>query len=329
MKNFKTIITRTPLRISFFGGGSDIKKFYIKNKGVVISSTINKFIYVTIKKHGTTFDEKYRLNYQKSENVNKIDRIKNNIIRESLKYLNIDEPLYISTIGDIPAMSGLGSSSAFTVGLLKGLFALKNKKINKKELAELACKIEIDILKSPIGKQDQYAATYGGINKFIFGKKIVKVVPLQKKINSNLFFKNLQLFFTGIYRNSYKVLSSINSNSKNQNSIKNIVKKSEIAFKILVKSNKKINLIGKLFKESWNIKKSLSKKITNKTINLSYNKALKAGAVGGKIAGAGGGGFLLFITPKKKLIKVKKTLKNLIHVPIKYEPTGSIIIYKD
>ncbi len=329
MKNFKTIITRTPLRISFFGGGSDIKKFYIKNKGVVISSTINKFIYVTIKKHGTTFDEKYRLNYQKSENVNKIDRIKNNIIRESLKHLNIDEPLYISTIGDIPAMSGLGSSSAFTVGLLKGLFALKNKKINKKNLAELACKIEIDILKSPIGKQDQYAATYGGINKFIFKKNIVKVVPLQKKINSELFFKNLQLFFTGIYRNSYKVLKSINSNSRNQNSIRNIVEKSEIAFKILVKSNKKINLIGKLFKESWNIKKSLSKKITNKTINLSYNKALRAGAVGGKIAGAGGGGFLLFITPKKKLIKVRKSLKNLIHVPIKYESTGSIIIYKD
>ena len=145
MKNLKTVITRTPLRISFFGGGSDIKKFYIKNKGEVISSAINKFIYVTIKKHGKTFDERFRLNYQKSENIDKVDNIKNNIIRESLKYLNIDEPLYISTIADIPSMSGLGSSSAFTVGLLKGLFALKNKKINKKKLAELACKIEIDI----------------------------------------------------------------------------------------------------------------------------------------------------------------------------------------
>ena len=177
----KTIITRTPLRISFFGGGSDIKKFYSKKRGMVISSTIDKFIYVTIKKHGKTFDEKYRLNYQKSENVNNVNNIKNNIIRESLKYLKITEPLYISTIADIPSMSGLGSSSSFTVGLLKGLFALKNKKISKKKLAELACKIEIDLLKSPIGKQDQYAAAYGGINKFVFYKKNVQVYSLKKK----------------------------------------------------------------------------------------------------------------------------------------------------
>ena len=164
----KTIITKTPLRISFFGGGSDIKKFYLKKRGLIISSTIDKYIYVTIKRHGNTFDEKYRINYQQSENVNKINKIKNNIIRESLKYLKIDEPLYISTIADIPARSGLGSSSSFTVGLLKGLFELKHKKISKKELAELACKIEIDIIKSPIGKQDQYAAAFGGLNKFIF-----------------------------------------------------------------------------------------------------------------------------------------------------------------
>ena len=229
MKNLKTVITRTPLRISFFGGGSDIKKFYIKNKGLVISSAINKFIYVTIKKHGKTFDERFRLNYQKSENIDKVKDIKNNIIRESLKYLNIDEPLYISTIADIPSMSGLGSSSAFTVGLLKGLFALKNKKINKKKLAELACKIEIDVLKSPIGKQDQYAAAYGGVNRFIFTKENVSILPLEKKIKPEKLFKNLQLFFTGIYRSSYKVLSSLNSSSKNQASINNIVNNSRIA----------------------------------------------------------------------------------------------------
>ena len=329
MKNLKTVITRTPLRISFFGGGSDIKKFYIKNKGEVISSAINKFIYVTIKKHGKTFDERFRLNYQKSENIDKIDDIKNNIIRESLKYLNINEPLYISTIADIPSMSGLGSSSAFTVGLLKGLFALKNKKINKKKLAELACKIEIDILKSPIGKQDQYAATYGGMNRFVFTKENVSILPLEKKIKPEELFKNLQLFFTGIYRSSYKVLSSLNSNSRNQALIRNIVNNSRIALKILLKKKNRINLVGKLFHESWKIKRSLSKKITNKSINLNYNKAIKAGAIGGKIAGAGGGGFLLFVTPREKQLKVKKSLNNLIYVPIKYESTGSTIIYKD
>ena len=212
----KTIITKTPLRISFFGGGSDIKKFYLKKRGLIISSTIDKYIYVTIKRHGNTFDEKYRINYQQSENVNKINKIKNNIIRESLKYLKIDEPLYISTIADIPARSGLGSSSSFTIGLLKGLFELKNKKISKKELAELACKIEIDVIKSPIGKQDQYAAAFGGLNKFIFSKNSVSIESLEKKIDPKFIFQNLQLFFTGIYRSTNSILSSIHNSSENK-----------------------------------------------------------------------------------------------------------------
>lgn len=326
----KTIITRTPLRISFFGGGSDIKKFYSKKRGMVISSTIDKFIYVTIKKHGKTFDEKYRLNYQKSENVNNVNNIKNNIIRESLKYLKITEPLYISTIADIPSMSGLGSSSSFTVGLLKGLFALKNKKISKKKLAELACKIEIDLLKSPIGKQDQYAAAYGGINKFVFYKKNVQVYSLKKKINPNNFFNNLQLFFTGIYRSSYNILSSIKSNTKNKSSIKTLVRNCEKAYNIFLKKDKKkIEMLGKLFDKSWKIKKSLGNKITNKRINFYYDKAIKAGAYGGKISGAGGGGFMLYLSPHNKKKLIINSLKNLTHVPINFEPEGSKIIYTD
>ena len=330
MKKIKTIITKTPLRISFFGGGSDIKKFYLNKKGLVISSTIDKFIYVTIKKHGNTFDEKYRLNYQKSENVNNIKNIKNNIIRASLNYLKINEPLYISTIADIPSMSGLGSSSSFTVGLLKGLFALKNKKISKKRLAELACKIEIDLLKSPIGKQDQYAAAYGGINKFVFKGNKVFVYPLKDKFSISHFFDNLLLFFTGIYRSSNKILSSIEASSKNNRSIINIVQNCEKAYKILVSKDKnKTILIGNLFDKSWKLKKTLSKKITNKKINLTYNKALRAGAYGGKISGAGGGGFMLFLTPKNKKKIIINSLKKLIYVPIKYEPDGSKIIYSD
>jgi D-glycero-alpha-D-manno-heptose-7-phosphate kinase len=326
----KTIITKTPLRISFFGGGSDIKKFNLKKKGLIISSTIDKYIYVTIKRHGNTFDEKYRINYQQSENVSKRNKIKNNIIRESLKYLKIDEPLYISTIADIPARSGLGSSSSFTVGLLKGLFELKNKKISKKKLAELACKIEIDVIKSPIGKQDQYAAVFGGLNKFIFSKNSVSIESLEKKIDPKFFFKNLQLFFTGIYRSTNTILSSINNSSENKIYMNTIVRNAEDAYKVLkINKKNKLNIIGDLFDKSWNLKKSLSKKISNKRINTYYNKAISAGALGGKISGAGGGGFLLFITPKNRRKKVIESLNSLTYLPIMYEPNGSRVIFRD
>lgn len=330
MKIPKTIITKTPLRISFFGGGSDIKRFYLKKRGLIISSTINKYIYVTIKRHGNTFDEKYRINYHQSENVNKINKIKNNIIRESLKYLKIDEPLYISTIADIPARSGLGSSSSFTVGLLKGLFELKHKKISKKELAELACKIEIDIIKSPIGKQDQYAAAFGGLNKFIFSKNSVLIESLEKKIDPKFIFQNLQLFFTGIYRSTNSILGSIQNSSENKIYMDTIVKNAEDAYKVLKHNKKdKLNIIGNLFDKSWNIKKSLSKKISNKRINEHYDKAINAGALGGKISGAGGGGFLLFVTPKNKRKNVLKSLNPLTCLPITYEPNGSRVIFRD
>ncbi len=330
MKIPKTIITKTPLRISFFGGGSDIKRFYLKKRGLIISSTIDKYIYVTIKRHGNTFDEKYRINYQQSENVNKINKIKNNIIRESLKYLKIDEPLYISTIADIPARSGLGSSSSFTVGLLKGLFELKHKKISKKELAELACKIEIDVIKSPIGKQDQYAAAFGGLNKFIFSKNSVSIESLEKKIDPKFIFQNLQLFFTGIYRSTNSILSSIHNSSENKIYMDTIIRNAKDAY-IVLKINKKnkLNIIGDLFDKSWNIKKSLSKKISNKKINKYYDKAINAGALGGKISGAGGGGFLLFITPKNKRKNVLRSLNPLTCLPITYEPNGSRVIFRD
>jgi D-glycero-alpha-D-manno-heptose-7-phosphate kinase len=206
----KIVVTRTPLRISFFGGGTDISSFYKKYSGDIFSTTINKYIYVTVKEHGKIFSEKYRLNYSISERKKKINDIKNNIIKETIRHLKIHRPLYISSVGDLPSKSGLGSSSSFTVGLIKALYEFESKKISKKELAELACKIEIDILKNPIGKQDQYAAAFGGLNHIAFFKNSgVKVnykknyIKFIKKI-----FDNSLLLYTGITRKASDILAA-------------------------------------------------------------------------------------------------------------------------
>ena len=175
-------------------GSSDIETFYKKNKGCVISTSIDKYIYVTLKTHGNLFDEKYRLKYQYSENLDTIKNIKNNIIREYLSYFKIKDPLYISTAADIPAKSGLGSSSAFTVGLLNALYAYTGQKVSSGKLAEVACHIEIEIMKSPIGKQDQYAAAFGGLNKFDFTNSGVQTQSLETAIDTKKLFDNIQLF---------------------------------------------------------------------------------------------------------------------------------------
>jgi len=327
-KNSKIVITQTPLRLSFFGGSSDIKEFYIKNKGCVISSTINKHIYVILKNHGDLFDEKYRLNYQYSENVNTVTDIKNNIIRECLKYFKIDEPLYISTIADIPAKSGLGSSSSFTVGLLNALYSYIGQAASAGRLAEEACHIEIEVLKSPIGKQDQHAAAFGGFNKFDFSISGVQSQSLEMMIDPKQLFENIQLFWTGIERSADDVLHSIDfSDPASEKKVMSIVKDCENVFeKIKNKKIKNFGDLGKLFDKSWQTKKSLSNKISSNIIDEAYNRAKDAGSLGGKIAGAGGGGFLLLITPRDKKNQVTNSLTNLIPMPINYEPYGSRVI---
>ena len=328
MKEAKIVITQTPLRLSFFGGSSDIKSFYSKNDGCVISSTINKYIYVTLKKHGNLFDEKYRLNYQHAENLDKVKDIKNNIIRECLKFFKIDEPLYISTVADIPSQSGLGSSSSFTVGLLNALYSYTGQKVSAGKLAEEACHIEIEVIKSPIGKQDQYAAAFGGLNKFDFTSSGVQSQSLDMMIDPNDVFKNFQLFWTGVKRSADDILNSINfTDHNNMENIQSIVKDCKNVFeKIKSKEIKNFENLGKLFDKSWQTKKLLSKKISNKNIDDAYTVAINSGSLGGKIAGAGGGGFLLLITPINKKKQVVINLNNFIEVPIKYEPYGSRVI---
>lgn len=329
MKKKKLVVTKTPLRISFFGGGTDIDYFYKKKFGEVFSTTIDKYIYVTVKEHSNIFAQKYRLNYSVSERKNDIKSIKNNIIRETLKYLKIDRPLYISSIGDLPNKSGLGSSSSFIVGLIKALFELEGKIITKKKLAEMACYIEIKVLKNPIGKQDQYAAAYGGVNHYSFLKNS-EVKITSKKIYVNFIkkiFKNSMLLYTGITRNSSEILGA---QKKEKHTFENLLKIKKICNEFINTKKNQINLntFIKYLERSWQIKKDITKKMTNPRIDKIYKLLEIYGARGIKLLGAGGGGFFFFIVEKKKRNDLVKNLSNYKILDLNYESQGSRVILK-
>jgi D-glycero-alpha-D-manno-heptose-7-phosphate kinase len=322
--NKKIITTATPQRISFAGGGTDINYFYEKHGGLVISSTIDKFIYVTVKEHHPLFIEKYRLNYSITEQVDTLNDIKNEIARECIRLLDIHESLYISTTSDLPASSGLASSSCFAVGLLNALHQFKGDHVSIAQIAEEACRIEIDILKKPIGKQDQYAAAFGGVNLFNFQKN--GKVSIEPIINQNIskIFENSLLFYTNIQRSADNVLSDQKNNFKNNEQNLLDIKNMGLEFYDVI-SQKDFNIekIAELFHKNWVSKKNLSDKISNNDIDNNYEIALNSGALGGKILGAGGGGFLFFIAPKSKHNKIISSLTNLMHVKIEFEPIGT------
>src|SRR3954452_14235542 len=209
------IVTRTPLRISFAGGGTDLAEFYEQDFGAVFSTAIDKYIYVSVKRHGEVFDERVRINYSKSEVVDEIDDVRNDIAREFLKFLDIDPPIYVSTVGDLPASTGLGGSSAFTVGLLNALHAYRGERVTAGQLAEEASHIEIDVLGEPIGKQDQYAAAFGGLNLFSFKRGGAVTVEPQRVMNGALghLFERLMMFWTGHQRDTSTVLSEQRANT--------------------------------------------------------------------------------------------------------------------
>ena len=309
-KNFY-IITKTPLRVSFFGGGTDIPKYYNKNYGEVLSTSINRYIYTSIKSHDDLFEEDYRLNYSITEHVNGIKNIKNSLIRSCLHHLNIKQKMHITISSDIPAFSGLGASSSIIVGLLKALHIFQNKKITKKELAEMASKIEIDLLNNPIGKQDQYAATFGGFRsyKFFKGDKVV-IKKLKFDYLKNIFDNSLFIWI-GNFKESKKILGQqsreIPNKIKYYQDLLNIV----TFAKSLIKK-KKFNLksFGELLDKNWSLKKKLSKNITNLEIDKLYTKCLKMGAIGGKVLGAGSGGFLFIVIKKEKKKKLIQQLKS-------------------
>lgn len=311
MNKFNYIVTRTPLRVSLFGGGTDISYFYKKHNGKVISTTINKFVYVAVKSYDKLFREKYRLNYSQTEHVKKnIGNIKNNIIRECLKFLKIKESLNIYISTDIPASSGLGTSSAIIVGLLNALYAYKGIKINKSILAENACKIEIDILKNPIGKQDQYNAVYGGFKTYSFLKNDkVLFYNLSNILIKKIFSRSLFLW-VGNFKESKKILTVQKNIFNNRKKYYfELLSMANSFDKLKNKNSFNIKEFAELLDQNWSIKKQLSDKISNSNIDKLYRFAKKNGAVGGKLLGAGSGGFIFLIFPKfnkNKLLKIFK-----------------------
>ena len=322
------IFSRAPLRISVGGGGTDLPSYYLKRNGFVVSAAINKYIYISI---GQTFNKKFLLKYSKFEEVNDIKKIKHPLFRETLKELKIRTPVNISSHADIPSGSGLGSSGCFTVALIKALNGIRNKKINNKKLAELACKIEITKLKEPVGKQDQYASTFGGLRSYNFlksGEVIIKNIKIKKKKLIN--FKNsLSMYYTGILRDSYDILKTqdIKSKRMNKEMLINLDMIKEMGFNtkyILEKGN--IEEYGYLLNDHWETKKKRSPNMTSKFINKLYDYGLKNGATGGKLIGAGGGGFLLFFSNNIKELDAAFNKINIKKMNFDFEFDGAKIL---
>jgi D-glycero-alpha-D-manno-heptose-7-phosphate kinase len=320
----KIITTATPQRISFAGGGTDINYFYEKHGGLVLSTTIDKFIYVTVKVHNELFKKKYRLNYSITEHADTLDEIKNDIIRECIRFLEIQEPLYISSASDLPALSGLASSSCFAVGLLSALHQLKGDHVSIAQIAEEACHIEIDILNKPIGKQDQFAAAFGGVNLFKFNTNgTVQLTPVTSTNITNL-IENSLLFYTDIQRSADEVLSDQkNSYGINEHNLLEIKNLAIEFYDVVNNKNLQLDKLGALLHQNWLSKKALSQKVSNNLIDEYYQIALSNGALGGKILGAGGGGFLFLIANKKDHPKICKSLKSLNVVDFSFEPVGT------
>jgi len=324
------IVSKTPLRISFAGGGTDIRSYYKHNEyGAVLSSSIDSYIYVSIKKQNSYF-EKYRLNYSQTELVDDLEKIENSIIRECIRYLEIDDSLYISTIADVPASTGLGSSSSFCVGLLNVLYKFKGETISPHRLAEDAAHIECDVLRRPMGKQDHYAAALGGINYICFkDDETVTVSPVNiTHKNLKIFTDSLIMFWTGITRPSESVLEEQVNKNKNNTDVLNMMKDQALELSTILKEEDlSLGKVGELFNKGWEYKKTLASKISNPSIDDWYTKALNHGALGGKISGAGGGGFFTFVAPQSVHKKLSYELGEvgLTQHIIKLDSSGSSI----
>jgi D-glycero-alpha-D-manno-heptose-7-phosphate kinase len=325
------IITRTPFRISFFGGGTDYPAFYTEHGGAVLSTTINKYCYITCRYLPPFFNYKYRIRYTNREEVGEIDEIKHPSVRECLRYMELDGGVDIVHSGDIPAMSGIGSSSAFTVGLLNALYALKGEVVTKRRLAFDAIHVEQNMIGEPVGSQDQTAAAFGGFNRIEFGGKndghFVQTIPLNKEKLQYL-QECLLFYFTGFSRYASEIsqehIAQIPQKIKELNLMKEMV---DEAINILNGPIEGFNDFGKLLHESWMVKKSLTKLISTGSIDDIYKAAIKAGATGGKLCGAGAGGFMLLFVPPEMQDNVKAKLKDFLLVPFLFENLGSHVIF--
>lgn len=320
------IISQTPLRISFVGGGTDMPSYYENTPGMVISTTIDKYLFVIINER---FDDKIYINYMKKEIVNNVNEIEHELVREAMKMTGVLKGVEITMLADIPSTgSGLGSSSTLTVGLLNALYNYLGKQVTAEQLATEACQIEIDILKKPIGKQDQYIAAYGGVNKFIFkGDGTVESIPLNLSRDNRIKLgSNILLHFTNITRKADTILSDQKNNTQENlallNSLVDLVGELEYEFSI-----DNWDALGLLLKQNWDIKKHLARGITMPEIDEMVEIALNNGAIGVKIAGAGGGGFLLSYVPRNDQDNFRKAMNNYMELPFMLEPFGSRIVY--
>lgn len=325
----RLVVSRTPLRISFAGGGTDLAAFYDHGYGAVLSAAIDRYIYVTAKRHGEVFNERIRVNYSKSETVQTIDEIENNIARECLRFLEIEPPMYISTVGDLPASTGLGGSSSFAVGLLNALHALRGERVSAGQLAEEASYIEIDLLKEPIGKQDQYAAAFGGLNYFCFKAGGSVTVEPQRMANGTLqrLFSHLMMFWTGHQRDTGAVLTEQKANTPHKMDALLTMREQAARLQDVLRGGAgDTKAFGQILDEGWGLKRGLASLITTSEIDTWYQRARDAGAYGGKLCGAGGGGFLLFVVPAEHQDAVRQVLSPLRDVPIGPEAHGSQIL---
>ena len=326
------IISKTPFRVSFFGGGTDYPAWYRENGGKVLACGINKYCYLSVRNLPPFFEHKYRVVYSIIENTTSIDDIKHPAVRNILAYMKCQCGLEIHHDADLPARSGLGSSSAFTVGLLNSLYALSGEYTSRSKLAKEAINIEQNVIKEAVGSQDQVSAAYGGFNKieflqndeFIVSPVIIDPVKMQE------LSKNLMLFYTGISRFSTDISSSKIANiPKRSSELKNLGQMVDHGLDILSSNNVPLSEFGALLHEAWQNKRKISSKVSNNVIDDIYEEARKNGALGGKILGAGGGGFILFYVPYEYQERVRNALEQLIYVPFGIDNGGSrIVVYQ-
>ena len=324
------IIVKTPLRISFVGGGSDLKAFYSHSKGQVVCTAIDKFVYAIVKER---FDDMIYINYSKKETVAHVDEIQHDLVREAMRITGVDKGIEITTLADIPSSgSGLGSSSSISVALLHALYTYQNILVTAEQLAQEACRIEIDILGKPIGRQDQYAAAYGGVNHFAFGpgdvtqRRQVKMASASQR----KFASSLLLYYTGITRNANEILSRQKSNMDAEEKRRTMRAMVDLVdpFTEAMEAGD-VKTCGRLLDRNWQLKRQIAAGISNTTIDEMYAKAKAAGALAGKISGAGGGGFLLLIVPRENQNSVFEAMQTYRELPFMIEESGSKVIFDD
>lgn len=322
------IITKTPFRMSFFGGGTDMKEYFEENGGAVLSTTFDKYCYVNVRHLPRFFDYKTHLTYSQMEYVNSYEEIRHPAIRNAMKMLDMHE-IRLTYEADLPARSGLGTSSSFAVGMLNAFYALKGKYVSKEQLAKDAIYLERDLCQEAGGWQDQIAAAYGGFNRINFKENCFEVCPIiikperKQKLN-----RNLMLFFTGFTRFSADIQKVNHVSAQEKKSIlREMMELVDEAERVLCDSQSNLDEFGRLLDYTWKLKRRTGSKISTNSIDGIYQKGIEAGAIGGKLLGAGGGGFVLFYVPEEKQECVSNAMKGLLQVPFEFEDAGASVIH--